>query len=356
MGTEDLFTGGFGRDSMALDCVRVAFRWLTVGPDPVAVDGRRFPGLPNRAVPLNEVRDRLLRRCCPQRLRDAVWEELVLRSRAEGGVWTVGCAGVALPALTRIAATLSGRVIGDPRDVHAAVLAGFVTELAAIDLVRPRIMLRLRWAAYRSGQVCVRESLQAPRPCGGGFGSVAPPPPGGHPDFVLARAVADGVITAGEAELIGSTRLDEVALADAARERGVGYEAVKKTRRRAELRLAAYLRDTGRDTAPAGPHAGSTADDIAARVADTVLITAAARRATDPAATTITSPSVSAGGGRGKKARRPMSRATPVDGVQGCGSNSTVSGAASTPSSVPAPSPALPDEPAGPTPEVPRCA
>ena len=94
---------------MPLDAARSAFEWLVAGPHPVSVDGRLFPGLPARRVPLNELRDRLLRRRCPQTLRDAVWAHLVLLARTEGGAWTVGAVGVALPALTSIAAALSAR-------------------------------------------------------------------------------------------------------------------------------------------------------------------------------------------------------------------------------------------------------
>lgn len=241
-------------DPMPLDVVRATFGWLQVGPQPLAIDGREFAGMPDREVPLGELRDRLLARSCPQRVRDAVWAHLVARSREDGGAWTVGCAGVALPALTRTAATLTARFAGDPRDVHAAVLAGFLAELAVVDLARPRIVLRLRWAAYRAGHAAVRDALDAPVPVGHGMtpASAAPPVPGGHPDFVLARAVADGVISRGEAELIGSTRLEEVSLAAAARARRAGYEATKKARRRAELRLAAWLLAEAQDSDP-GP-------------------------------------------------------------------------------------------------------
>ncbi len=182
------------RRPMPLDTARTAFDWLVTGPAPVSIDGRLFPGMPPRRVPLHEVRDRLLHRRCPQATRDAVWAHLVLRSRTEGATWTVGCVGVALPALTRTAARLSARFAGDVTDIHAAVLTGFLAELAHLDLRKPRIMLRLRWAAYRAGHTAVRDALTAPRPAGTGLGSAAPAPPSGHPDFVLARAVADGVL------------------------------------------------------------------------------------------------------------------------------------------------------------------
>lgn len=256
--------GGDGRrgedDPMPLDVVRVTFGWLQTGPSPLALDGHRFPGLPQRMVSLREVRDRLLARSCPQPVRDAVWAELVVRSRERGGAWTVGCAGVALPALTRIAATLTARFAGDPRDVHAAVLTGFLAELPVVELTRPRIMLRLRWAAYRAGHACVREALDAPTPAGHMFTSTAPPQPHGHPDFVLARAVAEGILSRDDAELIGSTRLGDVSLDAASAARGTSYQATKKARLRAEQRLVAYLHDEALDHEPDPSGAGDPAD------------------------------------------------------------------------------------------------
>jgi hypothetical protein len=157
---------GFERDCMPLDAARTAFEWLVTGPDPVCIDGRLFPGLPARRVPLDELRDLLLDRDCTQALHHAAWAHLVLLSRLRGGTWTVGCVGVALPALTKIAKKLSARFAGDPSDIHAAVLTGFLTEIAYIDLRKPRIMLRLRWAAYRAGHTAVREALDAPIPSG----------------------------------------------------------------------------------------------------------------------------------------------------------------------------------------------
>jgi hypothetical protein len=332
----------FERDSMPLDAARAAFEWLLTGPHPVSIDGRLFPGLPARRVPLNEVRDRLLHRRCPQALRDAVWAHLVLLSRTEGGTWTVGAAGVALPALTTIAAKLSARFAGDPSDIHAAVLTGFLTELAHIDLRKPRIMLRLRWAAYRAGHTCVREALDAPLPSGSGFRSSAPPPPWGHPDFVLARAVAEDAITAEEAELIGSTRLEGVPLATAAEDRNISYEAVKKVRQRAENRLAAYLLDD----APTESHAGSSERDLATHVADAVIITGAARTAT---ALRAPSPSVTElSAHAAKKVRRRVSRKGRETGVQGCGRKPATSANTAQPD--------RPRTPSSQTPEVPRCA
>lgn len=245
----------------ALDVARRAFSLLTTGPHPLALDGRGFPGLPARLVPLDEVREALLHRRCSQALRDQVWAHLVTRSRAESGAWTVACVGLALPALTTIAARLSARFAADPADLHSAVLAGFLGGLAEIDLAphRPGIMNRLRWAAFRAGHTALREALDSPTPaseapalaaCVDGSGSGAAE----HPDLVLARAVADGVLTPGDADVIAATRLDRHPLTHVAAELGCSYEALKKHRRRAERRLADHLARQGEHPcAPTSP-------------------------------------------------------------------------------------------------------
>lgn len=196
------------RETSPLDVAKAAFDVLVSGPHPVGIDGRRIPGFPRRWVALNQVRDLVLNRDCPQPVRDAVWGYLIRRSQAEGAAWTVGCVGVALPALTAVAAQLAARFVADPVDIDAEVLRGFLAALPTVDLTQPWIMARLRWEAFRAGLAAIREALDAPTPAVEGFHSQPPPPPWGHPDFVLARAVAEGVITTDEADLIGATRLE----------------------------------------------------------------------------------------------------------------------------------------------------
>jgi len=329
------------RELLPLDTARSAFNWLVTGPDPVSVEGSLFPGLPNRSVPLNELRERLLRRRCGQATRDAVWAHLVLRSRTEGATWTLGCVGIALPALTTIAATLTARFASDPSDIHAAVLTGFVTELARVDLRKPRVMLRLRWAAYRAGHAALREALDAPVASGNRFHSTEPAPVWGHPDFVLARAVAENVITADEAELIGSTRLEDHPLATAAAQRGISYAAAAQARRRAEQRLAAYLStDAQRETAADNDW------NVEAYAVDSAIVIRAARENPDPRRT---SPLVAKQARRSSEKSRPgVLKHSTEAGVQGCAKALAI--------------PAQATSAAGPialssrTPEVPQCA
>jgi hypothetical protein len=153
-----------------------------------------------------------------------------------------GCVGLALPVLLPVAAKLTNRFRGEVHDIHAAVLTGFLEALTNVDLTRPAILVRLRWAAYRAGHRALREALDAAAPVAD-LGTRAPGPEhaGGHPDFVLLAAVEAGVLTAAEAALIGKTRFGGMSLADAAHARGQTYKATQQARHRAEPKLADYL-------------------------------------------------------------------------------------------------------------------
>ncbi|GAA1895345.1 hypothetical protein [Streptantibioticus ferralitis] len=247
---------------LPLDVARECFTLLVTGPNPLSLDGREFRGLPNRLIPLDELRDRMLRRRCPRATRDTVWAHLVRRSHQEGATWTLACAGMAVPALSGVARWLSSRFPGDPFDVHAEVLSGFLSALSTIDLGRPRVLVRLRWAAYRQGFAALSEALDAPTPVAPGFRSAAPRPPWGHPDLVLAKAVRSLVLTRTEADLIGATRLDDMAIADWADRHQTTPGAAYKVRQRAEARLVAFLRDEARDVDPDDPVAASAIDGL----------------------------------------------------------------------------------------------
>jgi len=235
------------------DAARTAFAWLITGPHPVALDGRTVRGLPPRLVPLDEVGRLTVAKGCPQQTRDAVWTALVTRSRAEGETWTVACVGLALPVLLPVAATLTNRFRGEVHDIHAAVLTGFLEALTDVDLTRPAILVRLRWAAYRAGHRALRDALDAAAPVADLGGRAPGPEHGGHPDFVLLAAVETGVLTVAEAALIGDTRFCELSLADAAHARGQTYKATQQARHRAERKLAAHLDTLGENDAASRP-------------------------------------------------------------------------------------------------------
>ncbi|QNP68822.1 sigma-70 family RNA polymerase sigma factor [Streptomyces roseirectus] len=292
---------------LPLDTVRECFVRLVSGPEPLSVDGRAFHGLPQRAVPLDEVRGLLMRRGCPRLTRDAVWALLVRRARREDGVWTLACAGMALPALAGVVRRLDEGCAGDAFDLQAEVVAGFLDGLARVDVVRPRVLTRLRWAAYRRGFATRAQAWDAPTPVAPGYWSAAPQPPWGHPDLVLARAVREGAVPRAEAELIGSTRLDDMTVAEWAQQHALTPNAVYKTRRRAEAQLATFLR---------GEAVDATVDDPVARAAMDLLLStpqAPARRSTAPASAASPTRAVNSSSGMAKKGAD--------SGFLGCGSD-----------------------------------
>ena len=226
----------------SLDSVASAFWLLTHGPDPLSVDGAEVGhGLPRRRIPLPQLRAMLLHPSTSRECRDAAWRLIVLNARAGTPAWVVGAAGVALPALSKIARDLTDGYRGDPADVHSAALAGFVTALHRIDVDRPGVITRLRWAAYRAA-IVARYTRDGIQPAPSSPPESSPPPyPWGHPDLVLLDAVAKGVLSPLQAELIGRSRLEDLSLKDAAAELGVGYEAACKARQRGEARLVAAI-------------------------------------------------------------------------------------------------------------------
>lgn len=222
-----------------------AFRLLTRGPTPLSLDGGQIGGvLPPRLIPLDELKKIMLSPAADAATKDATWSELATRARGQEPAWVIGAVGVAMPALRRAAGTLARSYEGDTADIDAEVLTGFLAALRSIDLSRPAIALRLRWAAYRAGTAFrAADARQGRVQAEDVVWAAAPLRPEGHPDLVLATAVTQGVITAAEAELIGATRLGSVPLAAAARDLDVPYDAARMRRSRAEGRLASAIRD-----------------------------------------------------------------------------------------------------------------
>jgi len=221
-----------------------AFRLLTRGPEPLSLDGKQIGGvLPPRLIPLDELKKLLLSPATDAATKDAAWSALVTRARRQEPAWVIGAVGVAMPALRRAAGKLAKGYEGDTADIDAEVLTGFLAALRSMDLSRPAIALRLRWAAYRSGAAFRYADADQAAWIADPSWAVAPPHPDGHPDLVLAAAVAQGVISTAEATLIGSTRLESVPLTAAARNLKVPYDAARMRRSRAERRLISAIRD-----------------------------------------------------------------------------------------------------------------
>jgi hypothetical protein len=155
----------------------------------------------------------------------------------------VGTVGVAMPALRRVAGQLArGYDLDTATDIDAEVLTGFLSAVRTLDLSRRAISLRLRWAAYRAGAAYRATVANHPVSTEDPGLATVPQRSWGHPDLLLADAITQGVISAADAEIIASTRLESLALTAVARQLAVPYDAVRMRRRRAESRLASAIR------------------------------------------------------------------------------------------------------------------
>lgn len=221
-----------------------SFALLGERRDPLALDGRPIAGLPDRPIPLVELKARLLHPSTRYTTRDAAIAALLARAKTEGGCWTVGLAGVLLPGLRRAALALVRSCPERAGDVEADMLAGLV---AAIDRAEPS---RARPAGFLTGRAfdAAKQGLRCElaergRPAQSAQAACEPPRVFAHPDFVLAEAVAERVISPGDARLIAVTRLEGRDLAAVARASGISYESARQRRSRAERDLVAYLSD-----------------------------------------------------------------------------------------------------------------
>jgi len=229
--------------SSPLHAVETAFLNLAAGDRPLTFSTAVLQDCApaDRAeVSVVELRRILLSKPTALGVRDAVWAELVRRSREHAGVWTVVAVAMAMPALKSIAGSFGRSFDGAVEDLDGEILAAFLDRLATVDLGQPGILPRLRWAAFRAARRSVEAEIDFVR-CSTSFCSAPPRMPFGHEDLVLARAEREGAITAADADLIGMTRLEGVELADAAEMLGVSRNAVKIRRQRAESRLVAWI-------------------------------------------------------------------------------------------------------------------
>jgi hypothetical protein len=231
-----------------LDSADAAFRALTTGPQPLALHAAALaPGLPDRLVPLDELRVLLLHPATGARARNKVWAELVRRARSGSPAWVVGLAGVAMPGLRRAAATLSAAYRGDAADLQTEILTGFLAAMRALDpadLDHIPLASRLCWAAWRAGQALAYADARytaSRRDLDDSYD--APCMPWGHPDFVLAAAVRHGILTRAQAGLIGRNRLEGIPLKQIAAETGISHNALCNRRKRAEKAIADAIRN-----------------------------------------------------------------------------------------------------------------
>jgi hypothetical protein len=215
-----------------------AFELLTCPPAPLAFDASGVTGLPQRSVPLGELRRLLVSESTCRPVRDRVWKDLVVRARRDGPAWVIAAVGLAMPGLRRAAGRLAVGWHGDTSDFDAELLAGFLDRLRSVDLDEPRICGRLIDAGARAVKAARERDEDTDIVHVGGAWSVPPHHPWDHPDWVLARAVALAVIDPDEHLLISATRLEDIPLRVVADKLGISVPLAAAWRRKAERRLA----------------------------------------------------------------------------------------------------------------------
>lgn len=236
--------------STPLDAAQRAFELLVCPPAPLAFDGRGFAGLPDRILPLDELKTILIDEVTPRPVRDEVWRELVVRARRDGPAWVVAAVGIAMPGLRRAAGRLARGWHGDSSDRDAELLVGFVARLHNIDVRESRIVGKLIDAGARAVKSARQRQEDTDAVRLPATWSLPPQQPWDHPDWVLARAVAAAVIDSDEYMLIGATRLEDTGLAVVADTLGISVPLAAAWRRKAERRLAAAIRAGELDWVP----------------------------------------------------------------------------------------------------------
>jgi hypothetical protein len=176
---------------------------------------------------------------------DRVWGAIIEHARTQGPDWTTVATGLAHRHLWSVVTRVSrGRPFGSRREeVEAEVIAAWIAEVRQVDTHQPDIAGRMWAATYRAGQRWRYAATRDLAQLTGTPVSAAHVDEGGHPEVALLRAVAAGVVTPVEAELIAATRIGRHTLLEVCDQLRVPYSTAKRRRRRAEAAVTAWLRE-----------------------------------------------------------------------------------------------------------------
>ena len=221
-----------------------AFRLATRAPALLSVDGAAVgAGLPQRLVPLDELRLLLLHAPLSYATRDGAIGLVASRAQSGDGLWVVGLAGLLMPGLKRVTRRLRKAPAIEAAEVGPEVVIALLEAIPRVDPAGDRIAARLCWEVYRRAArtlgVRRRTTWEPAWPSDRLPGSAVSST---NPEEVIARAVRAGAITIEDAELIALTRIECRRITDLAATLALPAARLQKRRERAEARLTELLR------------------------------------------------------------------------------------------------------------------
>ncbi|WP_199550371.1 hypothetical protein [Streptomyces sp. N35] len=236
-----------------LELLDDAFLALARAPQPLTLPAQLVCTQPVvEALPVDQVRARLVHPSTPPEKRLEVWREVVRRSHTLGDPWTTVTLAMAVPALRRQLARLPRPLPIERAEAEQEALAGLVAALATLPVDHPE----LDWALLRAADRAVHRLVYAAQrrathevgDAGVRLGRLHGRRDTDHPGSeheALARAVRARVVDISEAQLIARSRLHGVHMRQLAAERSISLAQLYRRRGAAEQRLAEYLRAQG---------------------------------------------------------------------------------------------------------------
>jgi len=227
-----------------LDNIEHAYLRHAYGPDPLAFWGGYTTGLLAKEVGLPELTGILTARKTPVELKDQVWSSIVRQARVNPREWGVVAAGISIRALRKAVKRASYHApnIDIQDDLESAAISAFLESINTVDTTKPQICARLCQDAYVSARQYALDLKQYQETlCSGVFESHPPPDQAKHVDLVLVAAVAEGIITQLQADLILETRLEKYSLRESSGQHSIAYHKAKEERRIAECGLYEWI-------------------------------------------------------------------------------------------------------------------
>ena len=218
------------------------------GYRPLSIEGRDFDGLPKRTIPLDELSSMFAHPSFRERwdVRDAVLRGLASRAQHGDASSVVALAGMLLPGLRGKAARLARQFPDAERAVIESELLARLLAAVRSELPTEKVAARLLDNAYSAARGQLRLDARATRyvvHLEDDELSELTELPSGNPEEVVRAAIADGAVSADEAELIMAVHFEDSPISEQASRLGISYRAACQRLRRAERRVVAWALD-----------------------------------------------------------------------------------------------------------------